>query len=758
MGKKMWHHCRLSLFAIFLWISSATSQDFNDCSFDVAGDTVSSCNLIMNTTIFGVIPWMTGKGDGAYFIGGPPVDNSGSAAGGYAFTSTTDMFMATSFHKKSWMLTGFVTNSTGATGRCLSFAYAMDGLSLSSFKIVLISYKQDPEEIYENGTFTGPIQTQNTVIWTQRDLTGGKWKPAKLTFTAPGAYSIAFAAEPNFQYERNRGYVAVDDIKFTDGPCGNECLFDSNTCSWENDEGSDDFNWSIGRSSSKRGTGPSRDQASSLDVAITTGGYAFIDSGYPRRTGDTARLVSSVLNTTSKPLCIKFWLNMHGGGVGDIRLLYASDNNPNVTQEIWKLWKDDGTTSFGTDSWYPCQQTVSSDDLFRLTFEASVGFPGAGDIALDTITFAEGSCPSVPPGSNTGWGDCNFLHGTCGWELPHKDTGSCSMLERVAESAYDPPGHTWNDLDIVDMYIKFDLGCYINQARDKAVLKSKLFTIDAPQCMSFWVFMTTTLATQTKFGALSVVLNTGAGKKNIIWRLQNEQQAGWTYAQVPVAPGTGMTVTIEGTKGPNLIGMIGVDDIAVYTSDCQVEPPQARVENADCTFDDGFCQYTIRNPDQGTDAPTSNWRFAYGDTLNVLRDHTFEADFGGFVFIDSVNTDLKSQLRSPKLSKNVTYCFTFYYASFYSDSGAVLSVFRYVNERSELLWRANQAIIPARPAEDQQVKWYYGQIALEDQATEFEVYIEGQVRVGGWAIDDIKLFTDVTECELRPPAASPVRF
>ena len=52
---------------------------------------------------------------------------------------------------------------------------------------------------------------------------------------------------------------------------------------------------------------------------FSTGGYAYIDSESPRLAGDTARLVSEVIQSREEPLCFHFWVNMHGGGLGTLR-------------------------------------------------------------------------------------------------------------------------------------------------------------------------------------------------------------------------------------------------------------------------------------------------------------------------------------------------------------------------------------------------------------------------------------------------------
>ena len=100
-----------------------------------------------------------------------------------------------------------------------------------------------------------------------------------------------------------------------------DCNFDSGFCSFTNPTTAtdDDFDWSLGRSSIKRGTGPSRDQFSSNDFFIESGGYAYIESGYPRKPFDKARLVSADIPMGPDPICLTFWVHMYGGGIGTLR-------------------------------------------------------------------------------------------------------------------------------------------------------------------------------------------------------------------------------------------------------------------------------------------------------------------------------------------------------------------------------------------------------------------------------------------------------
>lgn len=138
-------------------------------------------------------------------------------------------------------------------------------------------------------------------------------------------------------------------------------------------------------------TGPAMD--SSSDRA-TAGGYAYIDSGFPRRPGDTAKLVSSSFPATSAdaPTCMHFWFHMFGSGVGYLRLYLRHFRSSNSQlQEIWGLSGNAG------NAWFMSQVTVSSLDDFQLVFETSVGNTGMGDIAIDDISYGPGACPGKLP-------------------------------------------------------------------------------------------------------------------------------------------------------------------------------------------------------------------------------------------------------------------------------------------------------------------------------------------------------------------------
>ncbi|XP_063840497.1 MAM and LDL-receptor class A domain-containing protein 1-like [Scylla paramamosain] len=726
------------------WPAAVLSQD---CSFNEENGEVSTCDLVMDVAAFHRSPWKTGRGSSYLWQGGPKEDAQGSSSGGYGLATVTDMA-----RKEAWMVTS-PASTTGPEGSCVTFSFFMGQLGVESMKVLLITYdSDDPMQAITNTSI--PLNFRPMTLWRRRQTTGGDWRRAAITYSTRQKHSIVFSASPDASYTRYRGFVAVDDIIFNAGPCENECLFDQDFCSWNNALDEDDFDWSLGWSSNKRGTGPAKDQASSLDPHVTTGGYAYIDSESPRLSGETARLVSDVLQPREEPLCFHFWVNMHGGGLGALRLLHMSTDEVNATTVLWQVNPD---STSGTDLWYACQQTVAIDQEIQLVLEASVGSVGAGDISLDSFRFTQGPCPSQPSGTSALWGDCTFVGGTCKWQVPGRSPYDCAFLSRVSGGHYDPPGHTESWFHFTDKYMKFDLNCYTNQPRDRAAMVSPKIKEDSGVfCLSFWVYMFTNVASQRHLGALQVVLM--YPNKNVtVWRLQNKQHSHWNYAQVPVPVlSDPLQVGIEGVQGPKVMGMMGVDDITVFSSSqCSVVPASASVGEADCTFDHNFCHWKIE--DHTADKPDSDtWHLPRDNRL--IKDHTFNADGGGFAYLFSFRSKKESRISSPKLAENTPYCLSFWFSEIYEDEDAELSIAR-VREGEEevVVWNIKQKELTDPPVSDQSPKWRYAQVLLESQPSEYQVVIHGKVYDSSWALDDITFFPDRTNCKLLPRKVQPVR-
>ncbi|RXG67282.1 MAM and LDL-receptor class A domain-containing protein 2, partial [Armadillidium vulgare] len=566
----------------------------------------------------------------------------------------------------AWLLTT-PTKPTEARGRCLTFQHASAGLSVDSFGVYLFLYHDDSvrasdidstiEDVEdENMNFTEPLRIVRYDVYPLieiRDTTEGLWATVKISISSNSVFSIAFKGKSNHHYSLHRGYVAIDSITFQDGPCGNDCTFDSDFCAWENptDEEEDDFDWSLARSTMKRGTGPSRDQSSSVVYHLKTvlsskpGGYAYINSGYPQKSGDKARLESPEIAATEVPLCMMFWVHMYGGGIGSLHVLRQIGN-----EEPVQLWVKRDTN--GLDRWNPSQLTVTApaNQKYKVIFQADVGERGSGDIALDSIAFREGPCPQLPPGSSETYsrGDCTFLINTCEWRLqqpPTLTTSFTPMLKQISESYTTPPGKTQVPFVGEDYYMSFELGNYKHRIRDKAYLISPTIPNDINGiCLSFWVHMFTNVPTETSVGALTAY-----------------------------------------SRSLNLFRNSVVPPYLCHKMQKEMEcilPEEAFTTIYDCTFDSDQCRWKVETEKSLSPPPEARdrWRYAdYGITLNILMDHTYGMEKWkihptGFMFIEALNDDVISKLVSPTVEGQIDMCMSFFYASFFSDNTAELNV------------------------------------------------------------------------------------
>lgn len=62
-------------------------------------------------------------------------------------------------------------------------------------------------------------------VWLSSDSTRGQWLDGHVTYSSPYPHAFIFEAVPNLAYAQYRGHVAIDDIKFSDGPCSGVFLF-----------------------------------------------------------------------------------------------------------------------------------------------------------------------------------------------------------------------------------------------------------------------------------------------------------------------------------------------------------------------------------------------------------------------------------------------------------------------------------------------------------------------------------------------------
>ncbi|XP_076060799.1 MAM and LDL-receptor class A domain-containing protein 1-like [Oratosquilla oratoria] len=710
------------------------------CYFDDFLGTINTCELFTNVRAFRVDEWTTGLGKNAFWHGGPLTDASNSSNGGYGLIEMSQMSGS-----QAWLLTKLSSNE-GLKRKCLSFNFTTDGLSLYSLEVQYIQFSQQVDFSYHD---LRKSLRRNKLLWFKHDPTGGKWSSSTVTYTSNEDHSIAFVAKKDFKYSGYPGYAAVDNIVITPGPCEFDCHFDNDLCHFKNDdEGS---GWVLRRGGDKTATGPSSCHLFYDDSKLNFGGCAIFDSAYPQRPGNTARLVSKTIKGREDPICLSFWASMYGSGIGSLSVSLTVPST-NVTKTVWKK-----EGAFGTrNKWVRCQTPISSPEDFFVTFQATIGEQGSGDIGLDTISFITRECQRLPHGlGGNSSSDCTFFLSSCAWSLVDEE----SSLMPFLSLSHDPTGHTKyleSSSQVRDKYARFDLGSTHIPSLQTAALLYRVPTTGS-YCLRFWFFMHDSISNENELGSLRVIVRSKENKT--VWDLTNQLKEKWTKAKVPLQVQKGDMIAIEGTKGKTYKnGKMGVDDITLFESVCEILPVKARVTQQDCTFNRGSCGWIIINSSQD-DLVDNNWRWSDGTSIRAMVDKTYNSSRAGYMFLgkEPPHTQLWSQLASPVVLAREEYCLTWYFACGHADFHAHqdqdtrLAVFLKDPNTDDVMQVWEMDMGNATQAESLKCnEWTFAQVALPVSSSPQVIYFEGRVFNSFWAIDDIKLYPGIKNCKKRP--------
>ncbi|XP_034192105.2 MAM and LDL-receptor class A domain-containing protein 1 isoform X1 [Osmia lignaria lignaria] len=735
----------------------------------------------------GVLDWAAGTGMGTNWMGGPPSDyTSGTMEGGYAFLETSELPLRESKTKTlGSLLHSPQLGSTGVVGTCIMFKYSIDGLSSAGLRVLLhvgpdeySSKKEQTEEITPDNTTIPsckPIEVfDERVIWNAQYYNLGIWQQTQILYTFPELHSLiieGIPVDPTDPARLYRGYIAVDDIDLQPGTsCVGFCNFAGGFCDWSNDA-EDDFDWTISRGSGNPTTGPAMD--SSTDRS-TAGGYAYIDSSFPRRPGDRARLISASFPAPSAdtPMCMHFWFHMFGSGIGVLKLFLRNFRSLDTPlREIWSLNGNAGNT------WFVAQITIGSVDDFQLIFEATVGSTGMGDIAIDDISFTQGSCPVAPQVAAPTPRDCTFEVDECDW-INSRDPNRVEW-ERVSTQALSlrnqrkpyTNGYTINRRNEYFLNLGRPRGGPRSSGGGTAQLVSReMKGTDDPLCVTFWYYMFESFIDSTgpSLGVLRVSIQTtgeSSTETRPIWQLYNNQGPSWNYGQISLNERKDFNVVFEGTWGPNRAsGSIGIDDISFYIGNCSVKPPSASVRAEDCSFEKGLCGW--ENITTSENERTVTWQRAFpAHRPAQLLDKTFGAT-GDFVFFDIFTTNKQStnvQLRSPVIQQSIdeeSVCFTFWFAAFGVEESTTLQIIKMnvdeeMNEENDGNDNGQQPLwsLTAKGFNNPRPVWTAAQVTV-DARVPYRLILRGTASNGGFAIDDIKF--QPQSCSIRPVTALPV--
>lgn len=551
----------------------------------------------------------------------------------------------------------------GPSGMCLSFKYAIQGLSAEELRIYVNDHKTE----------------RSRHVWAASESVASNWTKGEVLYSVTNVHSLMFAATSlsssssssgaikDLQQRKFRGYIALDEIEInkhdpagSEGPCRGHCNFDGDLCGWTNAENGqeDDFDWTFGRGSDNLFTGPARDYTSSTNNELT-GGYLQTESGYPRRPGDRATLVSPMFQPTAvnDAMCMRLAVHMFGSGIGSlaIKIRYADQelaapptgganqppggapNQPNngappvaakaadgkVGANDLVIWEMSGDAG---NNWHQAQTSVSSSKSpFQVVIEGVIGENHLGNIAIDEISFSSGPCPTSPPVASKNYGDCTFEQSMCYWRNPDADIhlDDLDWIRSADEQSIHGPNFDHTLKRKSGSYLKLENTFREPKSGSRAFLLSPIFQPKpgvggSVQCLSFfyYMFMRSISSSGPNLGTIRVYL---ASNNELvpIWRLTNPiSSPNWKHGRASLstalvdgqaqAPTKLFQIAFEGIWGDAPGGAIALDDITVFDGACDIMPPDARSVPGECTFDVDMCSWTNKTSDEPTSSDSTD--------------------------------------------------------------------------------------------------------------------------------------------------------
>ncbi|XP_073232940.1 MAM domain-containing glycosylphosphatidylinositol anchor protein 2-like [Porites lutea] len=154
-----------------------------------------------------------------------------------------------------------------------------------------------------------------------------------------------------------RGAVFLALLGHVMANVGINCNFESNLCTWTQDK-TDQFDWTR-----KSGSTPSSPTGPSVDhtTGSSSGWYIFIETSWPRKPNDTAKLISANVPGSSAGggKCLSFWYHMYGAHINALRVYVRSGSKDTL------LWSKTGTRG---DKWLQATLTVNIRTYFQAGF------------------------------------------------------------------------------------------------------------------------------------------------------------------------------------------------------------------------------------------------------------------------------------------------------------------------------------------------------------------------------------------------------
>ncbi|XP_070566390.1 MAM and LDL-receptor class A domain-containing protein 1-like [Ptychodera flava] len=667
--------------------------------------------------------WTRQSGATSSLDTGPSIDHTTGTSTGYY------VYIETSSPRVIGEEADFVSellDATPASGTCLHFWYHMYGQTLGTLQVIV-----------------RPVTGSEVTIWTLSGDQGDQWFEGQVRIDSTYQYRVAFVGTVGSSFT---GDIALDDISTDYSPCptlpgtppvtSDACDFESDTCAWQNELSTDDFDWTRqSGATSSLDTGPSIDHT----TGTASGYYVFIETSAPRVIGEEADFVSELLDATpASGTCLHFWYHMYGPTVGTLQVIVRPVYviGPEVT--IWTMSGDKG------DQWLEGQVRIDSTSQYQIRFVGTVGSSFTGDIALDDISFDNVTCPTLPSDASPPVaGSCDFENDTCTWQNePRTDEFDWTRQSGATASLDTGPSidHTTGTASGYYVFIETSAPRVIGEEADFVSVFLDATPVGGV-CLHFWYHMY-----GPTVGTLQVIVRPVSGSEVAVWTLSGDKGDQWLEGQVRIDSSDRYQVVFIGTVGSSFTGDIALDDIVFDEATCPTLPIDAAPSSApptqspvDCDFEGGsLCSSWSQATDDDFD-----WTWTTGSTPSTSTgpgvDHTTGTDQGGYIFIESSNPRVENdtaRIESSTLSNTANLCLQFWYHMYGPDVGTLNVYIQENSIRGNAVW--------TRKGTHGDV-WHYGYYNLPI-LNSFQIVFEGVRGIdyrGDISLDDITLTAGV---------------
>ncbi|XP_041465292.1 MAM and LDL-receptor class A domain-containing protein 1-like [Lytechinus variegatus] len=607
---------------------------------------------------------------------GPNEDHTyGNTSGHYIYIEGSENVLAQRARIISPTIRGVQTNDR--EGFCVVFWYYMHGSGVGELNVYLRN---------ESSLNLGKP------IWGIAGERGEEWKAAEVKLNTPEDFYVVFEATRGLT---SFSGIAIDDIEITNYGCpgfhniGNErnisCDFEEEgMCSYSLDPTST-ISWEWTNRASPGSTGPTTDHS----IGNELGYFMYVSSTTFSTSADRARLLSPVAERQSASSCVEFWYHVYGRDTETLNVYVKLEGVVLPSSPAWSITGNQG------NYWHRATFNIPANtNNYRLVFEAIPGDAVSDDVAIDDITFYEGTaCPipsTVPPLPATSPTavtslDCNFELGFCGYEQEYENDQADWAREQgkyVASSETGPQvDHSLGTSE--GYYAMFDPSLFISLDRNEgAILVSPfLQASNSPRCVQFYAFMYGNNVDYLNIYIRPWGATTSLDPQfSIYGNIANEWRL---YGMNVPRSNKHFHVLFQANVGRfKSSGKIAIDDIRMVTGMCPEEvPPTLLPWGADCDFEQNgtLCGYTQRSSD------AFDWIWHQGSTGSTNTgphaDHTLGTPQGHYMYIETSLPQRpgdRASLVSPVLnSQDTDICLRFYYhATGEGDIGTLRIIFK----------------------------------------------------------------------------------